>query len=104
MDKTTNKIVRDAVYDVYNYSEYVPMYYFCVFRQKRKNETEWESILVTAEIEHCRRAAGVEGYRIVFSWDFCEGQTEIKDLHIYMDYEVKEILLKERENYGKDDN
>lgn len=101
--KTSKDILIDELWKreqnhvLYNYT------YYCIFEQKYEWEQEWHKIFVSCELMGRRGGVGMELYDFVFDYDFCEGETCVRNLHIFNDDEVHDILLKEVENNENDD-
>ncbi len=47
-----------------------------IFDQKYDHEDEWEHIITPAWIK-------LKTGQVIFEWDFCEGQTDVKNVKIY---------------------
>lgn len=102
----SSEIIAKAVTDYYDYliSQYccVDNFYIARFYQKYEWSDKWEECI---EIVECQ-----DGVNVEFQRDFCEGQTEVKNVTILTLYEVGDILRdigiveayrRERENEKK---
>jgi hypothetical protein len=92
MNKNSYDIVAEAVrkYWVENYPQPVIAFFFQKFDYENDNEYRWHSELVECQ--------SIDDYKtVIFLYDFCEGETCVKDLQIVsledvLDYYVKNIL------------
>ena len=81
-------IVSEEVRRYWNYLAVhdlpVDIFYIAHFYQKYENADKWEEC---TEIIECQ-----DGHDVVFQMDFCEGQTQVKDLCIYALYQIGQLL------------
>lgn len=87
-EKTSYDIVADEVISYWNYlvnnDLCVDVFYVAHFYQKYEKDNKWEEC---TEIIECQ-----DGHDVVFQMDFCEGQTQVKDLSIYALYQIGQII------------
>lgn len=86
--KTTDDIIADKIRKFWNSGHaYEDVAVF--FWQKYDFETEWEFVKTTAY------TPDFDGDIVIFNTDFCEGQTDVKDVTIVPLYDVLTYYSKE---------
>lgn len=82
------EIVAEEVKKYWNYlvdnGAPVDVFYIAHFYQKYEKSDKWEEC---TEIIECQ-----DGHNVVFQMDFCEGQTQVKDLCIYSLYQIGQLM------------
>ena len=62
----------------------VDIFYIAHFYQKYEYSDKWEEC---TEIVECQ-----DGHDVIFMMDFCEGQTQVKDLTVYTLYQIGQLI------------
>lgn len=57
-----------------------------IFKQKYDFDTEWDE-------ESCMLTYDRDKDEIWFDWDFCEGQSEVKDIEIYLVDDLEDFFV-----------
>lgn len=82
------EIVAEEVKKYWNYladhNAPVDNFYIAHFYQKYEKSDKWEEC---TEIIECQ-----DGHGIIFQMDFCEGQTQVKDLCVYALYQIGQLM------------
>lgn len=93
--KYSNDIVAEAVKKYYKKHKYLwdefrdTKYLVATFNQKYCFDKEWSREVVMLVYNHRTDS-------IIFADDFCEGQTDVKDVHIH---DLDDVLEYFKENY-----
>lgn len=81
-------IIADEVKRYWNYLAdhdlQVDVFYIAHFYQKYEKSDKWEEC---TEIIECQ-----DGHNVNFMMDFCEGQTQVKDLRVYALYQIGQLM------------